>query len=187
MTGSGALVEPAYPRHYVNEFNGFLMDICNLIWRARAFNTADTNALGCLLPPPVYLALRSYLDDSVAPPQSLLQLFSLSYHPALAALSIASFRDMEDRIIEAEERQDRMDVDGADRLRVRHAGPVGQRSLALLGPEGGIKLGWTEYRLEVLNWLAERGVGGVGELMFCTMKLLMTGKGSTSTPNASPG
>jgi hypothetical protein len=45
-----------YPREYVNHFNGFLMDICNLVWRNRAFKAGgpeskqDQNAHGCTLP-----------------------------------------------------------------------------------------------------------------------------------------
>ena len=62
-------------------------------------------------------------------------------------------------------------------IETRHAGPVTQRSLAGLGAEGGVRVGWAEYRLEVLRWLGEKGVGGVGELMFCTMKHLMQGQG----------
>ena len=170
-----AMVHPApgtiyeYPREYVNLFNGFLMDLCNLLWRSRAFNTTDINALGCLVPETILSPLRIYLE-SVSPPQPLPALFSLSLHPALAALSIAAFRDLEDQYITGG--QSEMDID--DEVRTRHAGPVSLRSLASLGANGGIKLGWTDYRLEVLKWLGERGVDGVRELMFCTMKLLMT-------------
>lgn len=81
----------------------------------------------------------------------------------LSALSIACFRDLEDA---AEEREE-------GSLRVRHAGPVSQRSLAVLEADGGVLVNWAVYREEVLRWLDERGVGGVMELMFCTMKLLM--------------
>ncbi|KAI4148682.1 MAG: hypothetical protein LQ340_004990 [Diploschistes diacapsis] len=161
---------PDYPRPYVNEFNGFLMDICNLLWRSRAFNTTDTNALGCLLPPSAYPALKRY-TESLGPPQPLQGLFSLSYHPALAALSIAAFRAVEDRAIGTGDEQRDATVTA------RHAGPVTQRSLVQLGQNGGVKTGWGEYRLEVLEWLAARGVEGVKELMFRTMKLLMAGKG----------
>lgn len=149
-----------YPRAYVAHFNGFLMDICNLLWRSRAFNTTDTNALGCLLPPSLLPPLRTYastLDYTLA------ALFSLSQNPTLSALSIAAFRDLEDAAEEKEE----------GTVKARHAGPVGQRSLAGLKGDGGLDIGWPEYRLEVLRWLEERGVEGVGELMFCTMKHLM--------------
>ena len=156
-----------YPRDYVNSFNGFLMDICNLLWRTRAFNKTDTNALGCLLPPTVFSALNIY-TETLSPPQSLSTLFSLSHNPSLSALSIAAFRDLEDKAV---------DEDGfAPMLNTRHAGPVTQRSLASLAVDGGLKITWADYRLEVLNWLEERGVEGVGELMFCTMRHLMKGK-----------
>lgn len=47
----------------------------------------------------------------------------------------------------------------------------------MLAEAGGIRVGWKEYRVEVLEWLDERGVKGVGELMGCTMKGLMGKEG----------
>ncbi|MCJ1446777.1 MAG: hypothetical protein MMC23_007284 [Stictis urceolatum] len=194
-----------YPRPYVNEFNGFLMDICNLLWRSRAFNTSDQNALGCLVPAPVTRALQTYVENTLPSPLLLPSLFTLSFHPALSALSISVFREIEDRAIAAAENPDAMDVDAGagagagvagsgtgvpGEIRVRHAGPVHQRSLQALVADGGVRVTWAEYRMEVLQWLDRRGVGGVGELMFCTMKLLMGGKqarrGTPRTP-ATPG
>ena len=154
-----------YPRDYVNHFNGFLMDICNCLWRNRALNREDTNALGCLVPPTVLPALRTYATGLG---NSLPTLFSLSNSSTVCALSIACFRDLEDAAAEAEE----------DGLSIRHAGPISQRSLTMLGNEGGLKISWGNYRLEVLKWLEERGVKGVRELMFNTMKHLMTAKGA---------
>ena len=168
---------PEYPRPYVNEFNGFLMDVCNLLWRSRAFNTMDTNALGCLLPSNVNPSLRTYVEGLI-PHQSLHSLFSLSYNPAMAALSIGVFREMEDRAID--------EVGNAPSVRSRHAGPISQRSLMALGQDGGIKAGWAEYRLNVLTWLSDRGAVGIEELMFCTMKLLMSGKMPGSGQTGSP-
>lgn len=154
-----------YPREYVNHFNGFLMDICNCLWRNRALNREDANALGCLVPSAVLPALRTYADGLG---HSLPTLFSLSNSTTLCALSIACFRDLEDAAAEAEERS----------LSTRHAGPVTQRSLTVLGNGGGLKISWGSYRLEVLKWLGDRGVKGVRELMFNTMKHLMNAKGA---------
>jgi hypothetical protein len=67
----------------------------------------------------------------------------------------------------------RADEESGGRVRVRHNGPVTQRSLEALAIDGGVRVGWGDYRLEVLAWLEGHGVGGVGELMFCTMKQLM--------------
>ena len=171
-TFEAAMARPTheYPRDYVNHFNGFLMDICNLLWRSRAFNTSDTNALGCLLPPSDLPHLRTYAE-ALTPPQSVPSLFSLSNGPILCALSIAAFRELEDGAGENEEGS----------VRMRHAGPIGQRSLAALAANGGITVGWAEYRLEVLKWLGQMGVDGIGQLMFCTMKHLMGSvKGTTA-------
>ena len=102
--------QEAYPKDYVNHFNGFLMDICNCLWRSRAFNTSDTNALGCLLPSNITPILSSYvssLDTGLA----IQSLFSLSYSPVLCNLSIAFLRDLEDK------------ANNGRGVPVRHAGP----------------------------------------------------------------
>ncbi|KAF9353974.1 hypothetical protein BGX34_011280 [Mortierella sp. NVP85] len=40
---------PGYNRDYVILFNSFVMDICNFLWRTRAFNKTDKNARGFLV------------------------------------------------------------------------------------------------------------------------------------------
>jgi centromere protein I len=159
----------SYPKDYVNLFNGFLMDICNCVWRSRAFNKADTNALGCLLPPPLLPLLTAYvakLDTGLALPS----LFSLSYSPVLCNLSISYVRELEDEeVVEAPEGT-------TTPIKIRHAGPVTQRSLMQLGKDGGLKLTWPNYRLGVLRYLEGKGVMGVGELMYNTLKHLMTAR-----------
>ena len=141
------------------------MDICNCLWRNRALNREDTNALGCLVPPTILPSLHSYADGLG---HSLPTLFSLSKSATVCALSIACFRDLEDAAAEAEEGS----------LSTRHAGPVTWRSLTVLGNAGGLKMSWGNYRLEVLKWLEETGAPGVRDLMFNTMKLLMSAKGA---------
>lgn len=54
----------------------------------------------------------------------------------------------------------------------RHPGPVTQNSLKQLGRDGGLQVSWEEYRLGVLMSLEGKGVTGVGELMYNTMKAL---------------
>ncbi len=149
-----------YPKEYVNHFNGFLMDICNCLWRSRAFNTGDTNALGCLLPQNVVAILSQYVS-SLETGLSLQSLFSLSYSPLLCNFSISYLRELEDR------------ANGGKGVAIRHAGPVAQKSLLALGREGGLQVVWPQYRLGVLKYLEDKGVGGVGELMYNTMKHLM--------------
>jgi centromere protein I len=151
----------SYPKEYVNHFNGFLMDICNCIWRGRAFNATDMNAMGCLMPAQTVAALGKYvsgLDSSM----SLSTLFSLSFSPVFCQAAIAYVREREDH----EEQL----------IEIRHAGPVTQTSLKQLERDGGLKLSWADYRLGVLRHLENEGVPGVGELMYNTMKHLMTAR-----------
>lgn len=152
--------DTTYTKDYVNHFNGFLMDLCNLIWRARAFNTQDTNALGCLMPSALVQTLTSYIAD-LDIGVTLPSLFSLSYSPIMCSLSIGLIRDLEAKDA----------TDGV--LETRHAGPVTQRSIVALGREGGIQLTWPQYRLGVLKYLEDKGVNGVSELMYNTMKQLL--------------
>lgn len=163
-------IEP-YPKDYVNHFNGFLMDICNCIWRSRAFNTSDLNALGCLLPSPLLSLLTSYVAG-LETGLSLSSLFSLSFSPVLCSLSISYFRDLEDKEIEGGGRNEGGEG-GGQGIRARHAGPITARSLEKLDKEGGLKLAWPAYRLGVLGHLEARGVKGVGELMYKSIKNLM--------------
>jgi centromere protein I len=154
------IASQTYPKEYINHFNGFLMDICNCIWRARAFNSSDANALGCLLPAEITSALTKYvstLDTSL----SLAGLFNLSYSPVLCQAAISYVRELEDN---------------EDTIDVRHAGPVTPGSLKQLEIDGGIILSWADYRLGILQYLESNGVSGVGELMYNTMKHLMTAR-----------
>ncbi|KAH8149893.1 uncharacterized protein LAJ45_06045 [Morchella importuna] len=115
-----------YPREYVNHFNGFLMDICNLVWRNRAFKAGgpeskqDQNAHGCTLPENVISLLNKAADSRE---ESLMTLFSLSHSAVLAQLSAECLRGMEN---------------AQPNIKARHSGPVTQKSLALLASNGGL-------------------------------------------------
>lgn len=158
--GGGGKGAQTYQKNYVNHFNGFLMDVCNCIWRARALNTSDPNALGCLVQPTVTAALTTYISSPST--LTLPSLFSFSTSPTLSLLAIMYVREMEDLLV--------------DGIVKRHAGPVGQASLKQLEQDGGLRLGWQEYKLGVLQYLDNAGVAGIGELMFNTMKHLMVAK-----------
>lgn len=64
---------------------------------------------------------------------------------------------------------------GESAVRVRHAGPITQKSSTILGRDGGVKVDWKEYRVAVLRWLKGMGAGGVRELGGATMKGLLGG------------
>ncbi|KAK4167996.1 centromere protein I [Cladorrhinum sp. PSN259] len=146
-------------REQINVFNGFLMDICNCLWRGRAFARSDLNAQGCRIPAAVPRALEKYVKG-VDSDLELGGIFTISFSPLLCLQAINFVRAVEDR--------------QADELLTRHAGPVTPGSLGQLGLRGGLRMSWAEYRSGVLRYLdEEKGMGGVPALMYNTMKNLM--------------
>lgn len=170
--GSRQIDSMSYKRTYVNLYNGFLMDICNCLWRARAFSDSDTNAQGCLVPRPIIQPLTSYVS-SVDKTVTLPSLFGLSYSPILCLQSIQRVRELEDGEMETNES-----------IRTRHEGPVTQGSLTKLATSGGMQLSWQDYRINVLESLSENGLIGIAELLKNTMTVL---KNSMETRSKTPG
>ncbi|KAI3334911.1 Mis6-domain-containing protein [Ustulina deusta] len=146
------------PRH-ITEFNGFLMDICNCLWRQRALGDEDANAKGCLISRPLVEDLSSYVASlSIGSP--LAGLFSLSYSPIFSSFAISFLRELEEEVEEHE---------GLD---IKHAGPVTKASLRTLSNRGGINLSWDDYRRGVLSYLANHDMGGIEHLLSDTMGTL---------------
>jgi centromere protein I len=69
-----------------------------------------------------------------------------------------------------------LEDDAEYEIEKRHAGPVTQKSLAQLEKDGGLRLGFPDYKLGVLRYAEKKGIVGVGELMYNTMKHLMSSK-----------
>ncbi|KAK4189083.1 centromere protein I [Podospora australis] len=151
-------------RDQVNIFNGFLMDICNCLWRGRAFSTTDLNAQGCRIPRTILPSLEAYVR-SVDEDLSLGILFGLSHSPVLSLESISFVRELEDT---------------EQGVLSRHAGPVTQPSLNQLATRGGLRLTWQDYRAGVLRYLDKKGLPGIPDLMYNTMKNLMKTRQSLS-------
>ena len=160
---------PAYGTDLVGRFNGYVMDMCNVLWRNRALNTEDPNALGCLVPAPTVAALGNYVKDVSEAAKhydrenafylSVASIFSLSHHAAFCNLSAACFAELE---------RDQGISDDRPRLQK----PVTQKVLLALEKDGGAKTTWQEYRVHMLDWLDGLGCRGTGILMRSTMKAL---------------
>ncbi|KAI1201038.1 Mis6-domain-containing protein [Nemania serpens] len=148
-----------YTPQHIPEFNGFLMDICNCLWRQRALSDEDTNAKGCMIPQPLVGHLSSYITG-LSMGGSLADLFSLSYSPAFSLFAISFLRELEDEVEEQEG------------LGIKHAGPASKTTLRALANRDGINLSWDDYRRGVLSYLDSRGMDGVGHLLSITIGTL---------------
>jgi centromere protein I len=160
---------PGYGTDLVGQFNGYVMDMCNVLWRNRALNTEDPNALGCLIPAPTVTALTNYIKDVSEAAKhydresafhiNVSSIFSLSHNAAFCNLSAACFAEIE------EDQQV-----GDDRPKLKK--PVTQKVLQALEKDGGAKTTWQEYRVHMLDWLDGVGCRGTSILMRSTMKAL---------------
>lgn len=171
MSNAAKKLGPQYDKDQVNTFNGFLMDICNCLWRGKAFAKSDTHAKGCMIHNAVVAPLEAYVANGGLSggggggggggDMTLASLFTMSHSPLLCLQAIEHVRRREEKEDEEVE------------LQARHAGPVTQRSLGQLARRGGLELQWQDYRLGVLKHLDEREWKGIPELMYSTMKNLL--------------
>ncbi|KAL6154246.1 Phosphate metabolism transcription protein [Exserohilum turcicum] len=156
-------VKAYYPLEVTDTFNRCLRDIYNLIWIGRGLMVQEMKSHGLYCDPLLRSTLHTYLK-SVNRTYAIDTAFNLSNNAWLAPLSAAAWRQIEERMIEKE---------GLDKNSVTlHQGPVSEKSLGLLKDKGGVKVDWDGahgYKAMVLQWLHERGLGGIRHLMFATV------------------
>jgi centromere protein I len=144
-----------YPVEFVDHFNGYIMDLCNCLWRNRSFTPANNqdnkSAHACTLPLRVSEALQAVARDRGF---DLRHVNSFSNSPIVAGFAADCFWQMEQG------------------QRVKHLGPVTSRSLQKLAQDGGLQVSYAAYRVEVLKWLEKKGFGGVSVFMHATMQSL---------------
>ncbi|ROV87979.1 hypothetical protein VPNG_10340 [Cytospora leucostoma] len=165
MSNAARKLGPPYDKAEVNTFNGFLMDMCNCLWRGKAFAKGDAHARGCVVADAAVAPLEAYVGGLPGGGEmTLATLFTMSFSPLLCLQAIGHVRGRE----EAEDEE--------VELQARHAGPVTQKSLGQLARKGGLELQWQDYRLGVLRHLDERAFSGIPELMYSTMRNLLDAK-----------
>lgn len=166
-------VKHYYSSEVTDELNWCLRDVYNLFWVARALTVVNQKSVGMYCDP----SLRSLLNDYLSGldrEYAIGHAFGLSNNAWLASMSSGAWHALEEREIDRE---------GYDRDSIRwHRGPVSQQSLAVLR-NGGVNVDWegaNGYKVFVLNWLAERGLGGLKGLMFATVTDLKTAQTNSS-------
>jgi centromere protein I len=166
-------VKHYYPSEVTDELNWCLRDIYNLFWVARSLAVVDQKSVGMYCNPSLRSSLNDYLSK-LDREYAIGHAFGLSHNAWLASMSSAAWHALEEREIDREE---------YDRGSIKwHRGPVSQQSLAVL-KNGGVNVDWEGthgYKVFVLNWLAERGLDGLRELMFATVTDLRTGHTGSS-------
>ncbi|KAF1923756.1 Mis6-domain-containing protein [Didymella exigua CBS 183.55] len=165
-------VKHYYPSEVTDGLNWCLRDVYNFFWVARGLAVAEQKSVGMHC----HSVLRSSLDAHLKRLDrnyAISHVFNLSHNAWLASMSSAAWHALE---------EEEIDRQGHNRATIKaRNGPVTQQSLASL-KNGGISVDWDGadgYKVFVLNWLAERGLGGLRALMFATVTDLKTGHGTS--------
>ncbi len=163
-------VKDYYPAALTDGLNCCLRDIYNLYWVARGLTVVEKKSLGLYCDPALRSALSLYFS-SLDHEYAIGTAFNFSNNAWLSSVCAAAWRAIEEREIEKE---------GYDKNNIQyHQGPVSQRSLEVLKRKGGVAVdfdGSKGYKVFILNWLKERGLGGIKHFMFATVTDLK-GKG----------
>ncbi|KAI4651159.1 uncharacterized protein J4E79_009358 [Alternaria viburni] len=155
-------VKTYYPAEVTDAFNWCLRDMYNLVWVSRGLLVQDQKSKGLYCDTILRGTLNEYLRR-VDRGYTIGVAFTLSYNAWLASLSAAAWRAVEKREVgKAGERN----------VTRYHDGPVSEKSLEVLKSKGGVSVDWEGadgYKVMVLQWLTERGLGGIRDLMFATV------------------
>ncbi|KAA8895854.1 Mis6-domain-containing protein [Sphaerosporella brunnea] len=161
---------PIYHMSFVDHFNGYIMDLCNCLWRNRALAGAqdkdNRSAHACTIPENVTEALRTLSRDRGT---DIRQMYVFSFSPYLARLAAICFRELEKQ----------------QNAPVRHFGPVTSRTLLKLAADGGVNITYAAYRVAVLEFLKSRGFKGISEFMHATMQSLKNPPAANAAASAS--
>ncbi|ORY17972.1 Mis6-domain-containing protein [Clohesyomyces aquaticus] len=152
-----------YSKDITNAFNMGLRDIFNSLWTFKALVTADEKSYGFFCQPSLRDSLNEYLSD-IDHHYGVALAFGLSYNPSISSLAAAAWRSLEEGEI-VKNNYDRNLVNW-------HKGPVSERTLKALNKSGGVEVGWDQYRLHLLEWMADKGCNGFRDFMFATVKNL---------------
>ncbi|KAG4302862.1 hypothetical protein PCK1_000805 [Pneumocystis canis] len=141
-------------RGIVDHFNSFVMDFCNCLWRNRAFNKQDKNALGCQLSDEIIETLKS-----LAEMQGIFfgSVFSITHGTIFSRWSAETLRDLED---------------ASATIIKKHVGPVSNTSLKRWAENGGLQINLNDFRVLVLNKIHEKHYTGVYDFLYSSMASL---------------
>ncbi|CAO3570743.1 unnamed protein product [Mortierella alpina] len=147
---------PGYSREYVVLFNSFVMDICNFLWRNRAFNKSDKNARGFLMDQQAIAHTRQVCVDGGL---SMNNMLSITHSLALSGYSARFLRSLEER----------NGIPVAKRLKA----PASTPALKDMVSKGGLNMTFDEYRIQYLDHLEAKGFEGISQFLFdCITNLL---------------
>lgn len=146
-----------YPEEMTASFNSTMRDLHNLLWLSRGLIIDPSKCAGLHCEPALRRALHEYLDD-LDQEYNIHVAFNMTHNPLLASSALSAWLEVEDEEIQKQA----YDPEAIQ----RHAGPASQNSLEKLMARGGVNVDWEGYRVRILRWLEDRGLGGPKAFMW---------------------
>lgn len=148
-------------------FQSFVLDICNSIWLNKAFE--DVKPSPNTIAPNRFTLENDFIqilrETSVKANFNLNSLLSLSYSISFCRLGAIYLRTLENKF----------------KVKKRLKQPPSYASLKAIGAQGGITLGFNDFRVGFLDVLGEEGYTGIHQLLYGSMRKLMEKKQMTGT------
>ncbi|KAI8943575.1 hypothetical protein NX059_001571 [Plenodomus lindquistii] len=149
-----------YPEEVTSTFNTCLRDMYNILWVSKGLFAAEGKSVGLYCAPELRSQLHEYLR-SIDRSYTIETAFGLSYNAWTSSVSAVVWRALESSRIERQ---------GLDASHIkRDIGPITKVTLDRLKEAGGVSVEWDGpdgYKVHVLRYLDERGLGGMKDLMF---------------------
>ncbi|CAO3620516.1 unnamed protein product [Cunninghamella echinulata] len=142
-----------HDQDYLDQFNLYVLDICNCLWRNLAFKIDNGIGTSFSLTPDIIDKMKETSDEKGIPLQVM---FSLTHSSAFIGYSKRYMRKMEKRYGILEHYQD----------------PVNTEFVKLLKDPNGNTMTIMEYRTKYLDYLKELGFDGIYELLYSSMSSL---------------
>ncbi|ORZ09055.1 Mis6-domain-containing protein [Lobosporangium transversale] len=150
---------PGYNREYVVLFNSFVMDICNFLWRNRAFNKTDKNALGFSMDHRTITQIKRVCADAGL---NMNNMMSITHSIAMSGYSARFLKSLEEQNNIPEEK----------RLRA----PASSSALKDMVTKGGLNMKFDEFRVQYLDHLEQNGFEGISQFLFDSITALLQRK-----------
>ena len=154
-----------YSEGMTASFNSTMRDLHNLLWLSKALSIVPTKCAGLHCSPTLRRDLHEYLND-LDLEYNINVAFNMTHNPLLASFALSAWLEVEEEVI----KEEAYDPEAIQ----RHAGPVSQNSLEKLRARGGVNIDWEWYRVRVLRWLEDRGLGGPKAFMWAASVPLRT-------------
>lgn len=150
-------VVPGYTRELVAQFNSYVMDMCNFLYRNRAFNKVDKNARSFQLDQETLAHIKQVCADN-----------NLSVPTMLSFTHSVAFSGFSARFVKSLEEQQNIPVEK------RLDAPASIKALKEMSSKGGLNMKFDEYRLRYLDHLEEKkGFEGMVDFLTDTINNLL--------------